>query len=120
MKWDDQVNDQRMLEVVGERLAAHRLAQNLTQAELAEEAGLGLRTVQRIETGETAANLAGFLRILRVLGLLGRFDALLPEPGPSPMEQLRLQGRRRQRATGKRGKGADRVEEERPEWTWGE
>lgn len=110
------MTDEALLELIGGRLAAMRLARNLTQEELAEQAGLGVRTVQRLETGAVAAQLSGFLRVCRVLGVLERLDLLLPEPKPGPMELLRGRGKARQRARGRRGRAATVKEE----WTWGE
>lgn len=73
------------------------------------------RPVERLESGEVATQLSGFIRICRALGLLERFEVLLPEPGPGPMARLKLQGRKRQRATGKRtAAGTPKA------WTWGE
>lgn len=109
------ITDQALIKLVGQRLARLRLTKNLTQAQLAEQAGLGLRTVQRLELGAAATQLSGFVRVCRVLGLVERFDALLPEETASPIAQLKLQGRRRQRATGK--KAAARAPKK---WTWGE
>ena len=113
--WEELSTDERLLEVVGKRLAALRLARNLTQEQLAQEAGLGLRTVQRLETGASAAQLSGFLRVCRVLGVLDRLDLLLPEPQPSPIEQLRTHGRKRQRASGRKGE-----RDATAKWTWAE
>jgi transcriptional regulator with XRE-family HTH domain len=76
------------------RLAATRLDQNLTQAALAEEAGVSKRTVERLESGEVAARLSGLVRVWRALGLLERFDALVPASVPSPIAQLKLARRR--------------------------
>ena len=90
--------DSALLDQIGQRLAAYRLARNLTQRQLAEQAGVGLRTVQRLEAGAAATHLSAFLRICRLLGLLDRIDALIPEPAPSPIAQLRLHGKRRKRA----------------------
>lgn len=109
---NDSVSDDRLLREIGERLAAHRLARNLTQQSLAEQAGLGIRTVQRLEAGEGAAHLSGFLRVCRVLGLLDQIDALIPVPAASPIAQLKLQRKQRQRAT-------RAVKERAPKkWTW--
>jgi putative transcriptional regulator len=47
------------------------------------------------------------------LGLLDRLDALLPKPEPSPMDLLKLKGRKRQRASGKKAGG-----KRKDEWTW--
>ena len=94
-------------------MASIRTDRNLTQAELAEEAGISKRTLERLEAGAVATQLSSFLRVCRQLGLLERLEALLPEPEPSPLELLKLQGQKRQRASGKKagGKGKD-------EWTW--
>jgi len=109
------ITDEALLKVIGGRLARLRLAKNLTQGQLAEQAGLGLRTVQRLELGAAATQLSGFVRVCRALGLVERFDALIPEEVASPIAQLKLLGRKRQRATGKKaGPG------EPKKWTWGE
>jgi transcriptional regulator with XRE-family HTH domain len=92
-------SDSALLSDIGRRLAAWRLARNLTQSEVAELAGLGLRTVQRLESGAAATHLSGFLGVCRVLGLLDRIDALIPEPTVSPIAQLRLRRKERKRAT---------------------
>ena len=85
MKIDAQLTDDALLQLIGERLAAVRLARNLTQHQLAEQAGLGVRTVQRLETGASATQLSGFLRVCRVLGLDEQLESLIPLPKPSPM-----------------------------------
>jgi hypothetical protein len=71
--------------------------------------------VERLEAGEST-QLSSLIRILRALGLLDRFEALVPEPLPSPIEQLQLQGKQRQRASGRS------AEDEPAEggWTWGD
>jgi transcriptional regulator with XRE-family HTH domain len=109
--------DEVILAELGRRLARVRLERNLTQAQLAEQAGLSKSTVERLETGEVAARLTGLIRVCRVLDLIGRFELLLPEPVPSPVTQLKLRGRQRQRASGSKpkppaaGKSA---------WRWGD
>ncbi len=114
MKRELKMGDEGLLKLVGERLAALRLAKNMTQQKLAEQAGLGLRTVQRLELGAAATQLSGFVRVCRVLGLLERFDAFIPEVTASPITELKLQGRRRQRATNRQPAAL----ESKP-WTWG-
>ena len=49
-----------------------------------------------------AVQLSGLLRVCRALGLLERFETLIPQAVASPMAQLKLQGRKRQRAAGKK------------------
>ena len=115
MKIDTKMTDEVLLKFIGERLAGLRLSRNLTQQQLAEQAGLGLRTVQRLELGAAATQLSGFVRVCRVLGLVENFETLIPEPTVSPMLQLKQQGRKRQRATGLKAAG-----EKSRKWTWGE
>lgn len=115
MRISPQLTDQAILQELGGRLAAARIEHNLTQAALAEQAGVAKRTIERLESGEVATQLSGFLRVCRVLGLLERFEVLLPEPTPGPMAQLKQQGRKRQRASGRK------VAEGKPQkWTWGD
>jgi transcriptional regulator with XRE-family HTH domain len=115
MQIDSKMTDQALLRLIGERLSGLRLARNLTQQQLAEQAGLGLRTVQRLELGAAATQLSGFLRVCRVLGLVENLDAFIPQQAVSPMAQLKQAGRKRQRATGKRTAAG-----ESKNWTWGE
>lgn len=117
MKVPEYTTDSAALRDLGARLAAHRLAANLTQAQLAQEAGVSKRTVERLESGATAVQLSAFLRVCRVLGLQQRLDQLVPEPAPSPLAQLKLRGRQRKRASGRGEAGG--VREPRPQgWTW--
>lgn len=109
------IADQGLLQTVGERLTGLRLTRNLTQEELAEEAGLGLRTIQRMESGEASTRLSGFLRVCRVLGVLDRLDLFLPESKPGPIEQLKMQGRPRKRVRHRKGETGSAVG-----WTWAE
>jgi len=110
-----QLSDEAILREVGSRLAATRLARNLTQAALAEEAGVSKRTVERLEAGEVGARLSGLVRVCRALDMVDRLDALVPSPTVSPVEQLKLASWRRKRASGRRGP----VKTTR-EWTWGD
>lgn len=129
----NQTPDAEVLEVLGERLLRTRLERDMTQAHLAELAGVGKRTVERLEAGSVGTQLSVFIRVCRVLGLLERVGLFIPEPAPSPIQQLKLHGKRRKRASGKR-KGYDaaaggtglRVAEPAPQppagrkWKWGD
>lgn len=115
MRIDKRLSDEALLRELGHRLAAVRLALNLTQASLAERAGVSKRTVERLESGEVASRLSALVRVCRALDIVDRFEALLPAPAMSPVEQLKLAGRRRERASGRRGPSpAARG------WTWGD
>jgi transcriptional regulator with XRE-family HTH domain len=116
MKISSELTDEAVLREFGGRLAAARLARNLTQAALAEQAGVSKRTVERLESGEVAARLSGLVRVCRALDLLHRLDALVPQPTVSPVEQLKLASRRRKRASGTR----KATQKSTRTWTWGD
>jgi transcriptional regulator with XRE-family HTH domain len=113
MKIQTDSSDAAVLLELAERLTRARLGANLTQAELAREAGVSKRTIERLEAGQST-QLGNLLRVLRALRLLGNVDALLPDSAPSPVEQLRLGGRQRERA-----RGGSVVQGAKP-WTWGD
>lgn len=115
MKITDQMTDEAVMGEVGARLARVRLARNLTQGQLAEQAGLGVRTLQRLELGAAATHLSGLLRVCRVLGLLDRLESFIPEPTASPIAQMKLQGKERRRASGRRARRSGEGT-----WSWGE
>jgi len=115
MKIETHHTDEHILKELGLRLAHVRLQQNLTQAALAEQAGISKRTVERLESGEVSARLSAFLRVCRVLGMMDRVDAVIPEAQPSPMDLLRWKSRTRKRASG------NALPPVTPKtWTWGD
>jgi putative transcriptional regulator len=107
------LSDSALLTQLGERLLQHRLNRNMTQATLAKEAGVSARTINRVENGHST-QLSNLLRLLRSLGLLGNMDALVPEPAMSPMQQMKLHGKDRKRASSSSSKSEDDA------WSWGE
>lgn len=109
------LSDAAILGLLGQRISQHRLQANLTQAELAARAGVGKRTLERIEAGG-GAELTTFVRILRALDLVDGLDRLVPELPPSPIARLELQGKARRRASGRRAKPPASPKP----WTWGE
>lgn len=111
-------SDATILSDIGDRLAAARLSRNLTQAELARNAGVSKRTVERMEAGESV-QLTSLIRVLRALELLDGLDALLPPARPGPIELLEAGGKPRQRASGERGSAADADRPVEP-WSWGD
>ncbi len=108
------MSDDAVLAVIGERMARRRLTRQMTQAELADEAGVSKRTIERIEAGASAQTL-NLIRVMRVLDLLPGLDKLLPNAEPSPMDLLKLKGKIRKRAAPRRS--ADRAGEK---WEWGD
>lgn len=87
---------------LGNRMRELRLAEGWTQAELAERAGLGRATIERLErTG--GITLPRLLKAAAVLGVLDRFAEVIPVPVPRGLDELT--GPRRMRARRKRPNG---------------
>ncbi|MGQ4659029.1 helix-turn-helix domain-containing protein [Lysobacter sp. F6437] len=114
MKIGAELTDLAVLQALGERLAARRIAMGMTQAEAAEQAGVSKRTLERLEAGD-AVQSPNLVRVLRVLQLLDGLEALLPSAGPGPMDVLRREGKTRQRAP-RAGVG----EPAGQPWRWGD
>ncbi|MBJ7348276.1 MAG: helix-turn-helix domain-containing protein [Thermoleophilaceae bacterium] len=106
--------DSAILAELGRRLARARLDRNLSQQHLAHEAGVSKDTVERMEAGG-ATRLPSLIRVLRVLGLLDQLNVLVPEPLPSPLEQVKLHGKQRQRA-----RRSNTDQERKKTWVWGD
>ena len=109
------MSDEALLHELGHRIARLRLERNLSQAQLAEQAGISKRTLERLEAGSAATQLSLFLRVLRQLDLLERLELLLPEPQPSPLALLEQQ----QQATRQRA-SRRRIAKPASSWSWGQ
>jgi len=114
MNIDGLMSDKAILAEMGHRLSRRRVELELTQAELAREAGVSKRTLERIEAGESTQT-SSMIRIMRVLGLLEAFDTAIPDVGPRPMDLLKMRKKERQRASSKKQK--DPAGED---WSWGD
>ncbi len=101
MRINSKLTDAGVLEELGQRLRQTRLNRNLTQARLAEEAGVSTPTVNQLEHGKPV-QLTTLVRAMRVLDLLDGLEAAVPQPPPSPIDQLRRRGQERRRASSSR------------------
>ena len=110
MKISRELNDDAVLNELGERIAHRRIQAGLTQASLAEQAGVSRSTVDRLERGHSV-QLNNLVRVLRELDLLNNLDVVLPPATPTPMELLEREGKR-QRAPRRKDTGK--------KWTWGD
>jgi len=114
MKISKLLADDAILAEIGERISSRRLDLQLTQAEVAEQAGIAKRTLERIEAGHSA-QMSSLIRLLRVLDGLPGLDGLIPEAGPRPMDLLKRKGKVRQRASKRRPS-----DQPGKPWTWGD
>lgn len=101
MKITGLLTDDAVLAELGARIAGRRVELQLTQAAVAEQAGIAKRTLERMEAGQTS-QFVTLVRVLRVLDAASGLDNLIPESGPRPMDLLKQKGKVRQRASGQR------------------
>ncbi len=101
MKVDYLTPDGTILTEMGRRLARVRKQQGFSQTRLAEEAGLGVATLRRIESGQDG-QMASWLKLLKALRMTASIDALLPETFDSPMAEVLAEAK-----TGKKPKVAE-------------
>ncbi|WP_417559463.1 helix-turn-helix transcriptional regulator [Marinomonas sp.] len=85
-------------EELGERLKQARLNLNLTQSEVAALAGVARKTVLNAEKGKV--QLEVFVAIMIALNLTDQLNLFLPKQEISPLQLAKLEGKKRQRASG--------------------
>ena len=120
MNFSSHLTDAAVLQELGQRLERRRIDANRTQAELAQEAGVSKRTLERMEAGQST-DFALLLRVLRALRLLEGLETLIPDLPQSPIALLRAKGRDRKRVGHPRGKRARAATHEASgRWKWGE
>ena len=96
-----ELSDTAILEKIGARLKTRRISRGLKQQELAEESGVGVSTIAKIESGQSVA-FSLLISVMRTLGLLENLDLLIPEQKPSPLELLKMQGKQIKRVRTKK------------------
>ncbi|WP_299703300.1 helix-turn-helix transcriptional regulator [uncultured Tateyamaria sp.] len=97
---------------IGSKLERLRLSRNITQTDLAINAGISERTLRRLESGD-GATLDSLLRVLLALKIAQNLDLLVPDPRVRPIERVRTGGTERQRS---RSAKSDQTPKQ---WQWG-
>lgn len=97
---------------IGQKLERLRLSRNITQSQLALDAGISERTLRRLEAGNNPT-LDSLIRVLTALRIHGNIDLLVPDSRIRPIERVRAQGAERQRS--RPGKTANKAKT----WEWG-
>ena len=90
------MTDSAIAKVLGQRLEQIRLEANLPQKAIAHELGISEGTYRSAVNGK--AKFEVIIGIMRVLGRLENLEKFLPEVPFSPIELLKLEGKKRQRA----------------------
>lgn len=96
MDWNSMSNS-AVVQEAGKRIKELRLRKNLSQKQLAEQAGVSVFTIAQIEKGKSVSFVL-FIAVIRVLRLLDNMELLLPKPEVSPIELLKLQTKKPRRA----------------------
>ena len=68
--------EQRLLSQLGERLKLARLRRKLSNAVVAQRAGISRTSLYKVEAGDAGATLGMYLRVLAVLGLEADINGL--------------------------------------------
>jgi len=93
------LSDKAIAQELGQRIKALRLRKNRTQQELASSATLSLNAIKSLELGR--GKLSSLIAVLRELAALDDLSHFLPEVSISPLQLAKMQGRKRQRGSGK-------------------
>jgi len=104
------MTDEAIAAEIGFRIESRRLENNLSQAVVAEEVGISEVTYRNAVKGKV--KLSVLIGILRSLGELDQLDSLLPERPFSPVERMKLEGKKRQRAS----RVSDPADKDEPLW----
>lgn len=100
MDWYAMTNKRIGFEI-GQRIKRTRIKRNITQLELANKTGLSRVAISKIERGY-GANLSSLIEILRMLDILHNLEYLFPKDELSPLELIKIQGKKRKRASSKK------------------
>ncbi len=90
-----------------------RLSRNVTQIQLAKEAGVSPNTIGNLEKGK-GISFDTFIRVLSGLGIQQNLEALLPDPSVRPIDRVNIGGAERKRASSKK------TNIEKTPWIWGD
>ena len=112
MRISGEENNTLILKELGERIQDLRISEAMTQEDLAARAGVSLKTIVRMESGDNS-NLFNMLNVLRSLGVLSNIEVLVPPKRVAPQE-LHERGKKRQRVSSKQKTG------ERIPFKWGD
>jgi transcriptional regulator with XRE-family HTH domain len=90
------MSDQALAAFIGQFIRSKRIEQNITQAQLAKDAGISRSTLVLLEKGETAS-LGSLLQVLRMLNQLHVLAAFEIIPVISPLLMAKEEMKKRQR-----------------------
>ena len=94
------MSDKALIKHIGSFIKHHRLEQNKSQTELANDAGISRSTLSLLERGEPVALLT-LIQVLRMLDKLEVLEVFTVEPTISPMMVAEMELKKRKRGSKK-------------------
>ncbi|MNC24342.1 hypothetical protein D3C75_723950 [compost metagenome] len=99
-------SDQAIAAAIGTRIQTLRLKKNISLEAVADNAGISRQTLHLL-LNQGKGTLVNVIAVLRAVGELERLSSLLEEVRPSPLQIIRMEGKKRQRASGRRGESRE-------------
>jgi len=99
-------SDAVLMRSLGAFIKHHRVQQNKSQQQLANEAGIARSTLSLFENGENTSLLV-FIQLLRALKLLSLLQQFEIKQELSPLQLAKLEQSKKTRARKKKSEGAD-------------
>lgn len=94
------MTDEAIASAIGARLQELRLKKNVSQEQVAKEAGISRQTLINLLHGK--GTIVNLIAVLRAIGELERVTSLVQAVLPSPLQVIKMAGSQRVRATGVR------------------
>lgn len=95
------MSDDAIINSIGAYIKHHRIEQNRTQQDVADDAGINRATLSYLENGDIV-NISTLIQVLRALDLLNVLDIFTITNQINPIELAKLEEQRRKRASNKR------------------
>lgn len=100
--WNSMTNT-ALMATIGNYIQWHRLNQNKSQDQIAEEAGISRSTLSLLERGENV-RMDSFIQVLRTLDLLYIMDSFIIKNEISPIAYAKLKKKQRKQASPRKKK----------------
>ena len=108
-------NNKTIREEIAKRIKAFRIDYPMTREELAEKSGVSLRTIARIESGDTT-QFDNIVNIMRALDCLESIDLLFQDSEVRPSQLIKNNSNVRKRATSPKYRESHNYKN----WVWNE
>lgn len=94
------MSDDAIIKSIGKFIKHHRIEQNRTQQDIADDAGINRTTLSYLENGYIV-NISTLIQVLRALDLLYLLDVFTIKEQISPIELAKFEKQKRKRASSK-------------------